>query len=402
VNRIICCRICKSTNLKEILSLGNQALTGRFLFPNEPDPISGPLEIMLCDNCGLLQLSYNYELSSMYGPTYGYRSSLNQTMINHLREISNKLIGIANLKSDDQILDIGANDGTFLKMFDGFNRCGIDPSAGKFKDEYPLDIRLIVDFFSKNKVREYMNGKFKIISSIAMFYDINDPMEFMREVSELLDDDGIWFSEQGHMMGMINNLAYDSICQEHLLYYNLHQIIWMTKRVGLKIIDVDINIINGASFSFIAAHEDSSLIPNQKRIDELLNKESEFSDLKPFIRFKERVLEHRQKVMNFMNSGARVFGYGASTKGNVIIQYCNITKEQMPAIAEKYSWKYGREVPKSRIPIISEEDARKMKPEYFFVFPWHYRDEIIIRENDFINNGGKLVFPLPKFDIVGK
>jgi NDP-4-keto-2,6-dideoxyhexose 3-C-methyltransferase len=356
----------------------------------------------------LLQLAHTYDLGEMYGETYGYRSSLSQTMVAHLRDIVRGAVEIVAPKSGDAVLDIGCNDGTLLGCYEGMGlrRHGVDPSSEKFRSEYPEDVLLLVDFFGKDKVAHaFGNRKYRIITSIAMFYDLDDPMSFMREVRDLLAPDGVWVTEQAHMGTMLANLAFDSVCHEHLNYYNLRQIQWMAERCGLKLLDVDLNHINGASFCVTFAHADSPLTERPERIARLLDDERQagFSTLLPYQIFADRIALFRRKVRNFFEearqAGELVFGYGASTKGNVVLQYCGVSPQEMPVIAEKYPWKFGLVTPGSHIPIISEEEARVRNPDYFFVLPWHFRDEIVARERPYMERGGALVFALPRFEI---
>ncbi|MDH5189962.1 MAG: aminotransferase class I/II-fold pyridoxal phosphate-dependent enzyme [Gammaproteobacteria bacterium] len=417
ITKIKKCRICGNTNLVEVLDLGDMVLSGRFLKTGEPDPTCGPLKLVLChgsegdDHCGLLQLQHSYNLNEMYGETYGYRSSLSGAMVQHLNEVVNNALSLAKPLKGDAILDIGCNDGTLLGCYKnmGLERYGIDPSSEKFKNEFPEDIHLLIDFFSKDSItKAFGDIKFKIITSIAMFYDLDDPMSFMRDIHDALDVDGIWVTEQSHMATMLDNLAFDTVCHEHLDYYNLKQIKWMAERCDLKILDVEVNTINGASFKVVMARSDSSFPINKDNIDNILEQEETagFSTLAPYQMFAERIKLFRKKVQCFFDNakeaGETVIGYGASTKGNVILQYCDITPDDMPSIAEKYELKFGLVTPGSHIPIISEDEARAQKPDYLFVLPWHFRDAIIERESEYLNNGGALVFSLPRFEIVRK
>jgi SAM-dependent methyltransferase len=397
-----------------VLDLGRQALTGRFPAPQDADPMSGPLELALChvdsnDNCGLLQLRHSYPLDQMYGSTYGYRSSNNATMVEHLRRKISNLIGLARPKPGERVLDIGCNDGTLLKFYDGMglSRYGIDPSSERFASEYPEDIRLIVDFFSADSIRRHAaEGNFKIITSIAMFYDLEDPLGFMRDVGSLLGADGVWEFEQHYLVEMFRQCAYDSVCHEHISYYGLRQIKWMTDRTGLKIVGISTNDINGGSFSVIVARREAPYPEASALIAKFLGQEAAMAldTLAPYREFARKVAAHRDSVRRFLQQvkrdGKLVVGYGASTKGNVILQYCGLTAQDLPLIAEKYPAKYGRVTPGTRIPIISEADAYARKPDYMLVLPWYFRDEIIARERAYLRHGGTLVFVLPHLEQV--
>ncbi len=416
VRAITKCRICGSSALTSVLDLGTQALTGRFPRPQDPDPMSGPLELVLCSDqahgsCGLLQLRHSYPTEEMYGPTYGYRSSNNRSMVVHLQAKIARLIRIAKPRPGDCVLDIGSSDGTTLKFYGGMGlrRYGIDPSSARYAAEYPADATLIVDFFSAQRVRrEAGDLRCKIITSIAMFYDLEDPLSFMREVASLLDIDGVWELEQCYMPLMLARCAYDSVCHEHISYYGLRQIKWMADRSGLKIVDLGVSDINGGSFSVVLARQESGHPEAVPELEAMLRRESEqgYQGLQPYARFAANVARHRADLRAFLAraraEGKRVIGYGASTKGNVVLQYCGVSSADLPAIAEKYPFKYGLVTPGTRIPIVSEEATKRMKPDYLLVLPWYFRDEIVLREQAYVDDGGKLVFVLPSIEAVAR
>lgn len=407
------CRICGNTKLVSVIDLGKLSLTGLFPKAGSKFVSPGPLELVKCHSgagksCGLLQLKHTYEPDEMYGANYGYRSGLNRSMVSHLRDTVEKLVKTVSLAKGDLVLDIGSNDGTLLKSYPAgrYVCAGIDPTGKKFKKYYPAHIKLIPDFFSSALFRNnFKDKKAKIVTSIAMFYDLSSPMSFMKQVHEILADDGVWFFEQSYMPTMLKVNAYDTICHEHLEYYGLKQIKWMADRTGFKIIDVQLNEVNGGSFSVLMAKAGSGLKENKSRISLLLEKERKLGldTLAPYKAFKARMFAHRKKLIALVRRlGARkktVFGYGASTKGNVILQFCGFNSADIPYIAEVNEDKYGCLTPGSLIPIISEEKARAMKPDYFLVLPWHFRGNIIEREKGFVGAGGKLIFPLPALSV---
>lgn len=411
------CRICGNSNLIPILDLGVQILTGVFPANKDQKITSGPLELVKCQEdkdgcyCGLVQLKHSYDLDEMYGKNYGYRSGLNKSMINHLEKTVAKITQIVHLVPDDLIIDIGSNDATLLKAYplSGLTLVGIDPTGKKFAKFYPDYIRLIPDFFSAKAVHKiFGEKKAKIITSIAMFYDLEDPIDFMRQVHDALADDGIWVFEQSYMPAMLKMNAYDTVCHEHLEYYRLKQIKWMADRVGFKIIDVEFNKINGGSFAVTVAKSNSSYKENIGLVDKILAEEEKvgLTSFTPYEQFKRRVCSHRNNLMEFIqevkSKGENIFGYGASTKGNVLLQFCSMTPCDIPFIAEVNQDKFGCFTPGTLIPIISEEEARVMKPEYFMVLPWHFREGIIKKEYDYLKSGGKLLFPLPALEILSE
>lgn len=406
------CRICGNEHLPVVLDLGKMALTG--VFPKiEEEVEEGPLTLVKCSDetgecCGLLQLGHNYDLSQLYGDNYGYRSGLNQSMVDHLQSVVRGIEKTVDLKDDDLVIDIGSNDGTTLRSYRNQNLdlVGIDPSAEKFKMFYPNHIQIIPEFFS-SKLITSKKKKAKVITSIAMFYDLEDPIWFVQEIFDTLADDGIWVFEQSYMPRMLENISYDTICHEHLEYYSMRQILWILEKVGFKVIDVELNDINGASFKVTAAKKKSKLKPNKDKIKKILKQEekAELHIMETYHEFAKSVKEYNKSLVKFVksinDSGKKIFGYGASTKGNVILQACGFTIKDLPYIAEVNQYKFGKLTPGTNIPIISEEKAKSMKPDYLLVLPWHFKDNIVKRESSYLASGGKLVFPLPTIQIVG-
>ena len=409
------CRICGNADLIPVLHLGNQYLTGVFPKTKDAEITCGPIELVKCQEddkghfCGLLQLRQTYDLSEMYGWNYGYRSGLNQSMVEHLNRKVKKILEGVNLSPGDIIVDIGSNDSTLLQAYPraGTILVGIDPTGEKFKEYYPDHIQLIPDFFSVESFKKrFGEKKAKIVTSIAMFYDLERPFDFMKQIYEILADDGIWVFEQSYMPTMLEKNAYDTICHEHLEYYRLKQIKWMTDRVGFKIIDIEFNNINGGSFSIMVAKSNSSFGENTSLIEKILGEEENkgLSGLGPYGEFKQRVYKHRKDLFQFIQKiktdNKKIFGYGASTKGNVILQFCNITDKDIPFIAEINKDKFGCYTPGTYIPIIPEEEAKAKKPDYFVVLPWHFKENILAREESYLKSGGKILFPLPKIETV--
>jgi NDP-4-keto-2,6-dideoxyhexose 3-C-methyltransferase len=332
-------------------------------------------------------------------------------MVRHLDGKATEIKKFVNIGAGDIVLDIGSNDGTLLTAMDGVGArlVGMDPTGVKFREYYPENAQLIPDFFSSKRYREVMGRQpAKVITSIAMFYDLEDPLAFVRQVCDVLSDDGIWVLEQSYLPLMLKKTAYDTVCHEHLEYYALKQILWLFERAGLVALDVQLNEINGGSFSITAAKKASAYSINQRAIVRVLHEEQDLGldGLGPYRCFHERVLRHRDELVCFLDrarsSGEVIFGYGASTKGNVILQFCGITPSCLPFIAEVNPDKFGAFTPGSLIPIISEEQAKSMRPSCFLVFPWHFRDNIVDREESFVQNGGKLIFPLPSIEVVGR
>lgn len=402
------CRIGDSSNLTTVLSLGDQYLTGVFPKDKSEKITKGPLELVWCSDTGLLQMKHSFSLDEMYGDNYGYRSGLNSSMVAHLQQKINTLENLVILSEDDLVIDIGSNDATSLKAYSGkHKKVGIDPTGLKFQQYYNDEITLIPDFFTAEKYKNVFGSKkAKIITSIAMFYDLEEPLKFVKDIENCLADDGIWHFEQSYMPSMLRTNSYDTICHEHLEFYSLRVVKNMVEACGLRIIDVQMNAINGGSFAVTVCKNNSNFKSNTPVVNWLLKQEDEMglNTVKPYLEFKERVFKHRTSLKELINAlvadGKKVFGYGASTKGNVLLQFCGLTTKEIPYIAEVNEEKFGAYTPGSLIPIISEEEAKSMKPDYFLVLPWHFKENILKREKEYIANGGKFIFPLPEIEIV--
>lgn len=404
------CRISGSNNLIPILSLGIQKLTGVFLsYPNQ-QITEGPLELVWCPESGLVQLAHSYDLNELYGMNYGYRSGLNKSMVDHLSQKVQYLQRLKSLSSEDIVVDIGSNDATTLKAYtvSGITRIGIDPTGNKFHEYYTNGIKLIPNFFSAAGYQSVSQGKkAKIVTSISMFYDLEDPAKFVREVTEILAEDGIWHFEQSYLPSMLRTTSYDTVCHEHIEYYSLRTVVKLLKACGMKVLDVQMNSINGGSFAVTACHASARLHINHAVINWLLEQEERMGldTIKPFQEFAEKVIEHRNSLLSLIQalngSGKKVFGYGASTKGNVLLQFCGLGPKDLPCIAEVNQDKFGKFTPGTNIPIISEEEAKAKNPDYFLVMPWHFKNNILQRERDYLQKGGKMIFPLPEIEIIG-
>jgi hypothetical protein len=403
------CRVCGNRELVEVLDLGVQTLTGVFPKRRAEQITAGPLKLVKCmggeEVCGLLQLQHSYDLAEMYGHNYGYRSGINASMVAHLHAKVKRILSTITLPDDALVLDIGSNDSTTLQAYPkaNYTLVGIDPTGNKFRSYYPEHIQLIPDFFSSAKIVEaYGSRKAKIVTSFSMFYDLEDPLAFMLEIEEVLADDGIWVFEQSYMPSMLTQNAYDTVCHEHLEYYDLTRIQWMANKVGLKIVDVELNQVNGGSFSVVAAKRNSARAVSAAVQNTLTQEKSlRLDTLAPYQAFEGRVKQSRQELLDFLETAnrghSRTVGLGASTKGNVILQYCGITESDVSAIAEVNTDKFGSFTPGSLIPIVSQPEVLASRPDYMIVFPWHFKSFF---ENDEKFRGTNLVFPLPRLEII--
>jgi len=408
------CRICGNAELVPLLSLGEQALTGVFPRSRDERITKGPVDLVKCaeapgrDSCGLVQLRQSYDKKEMYGDRYGYRSGLNPSMVRHLQERVRKVLSLAPLRRGDVVLDIGSNDGTTLSAYPadaGAELVGIDPTGEHFRRFYPENARLAADFFSADTARKHLGGrKARIVTSIAMFYDLDAPRDFIADAAAVLADDGVWLLEQSYLPAMLATNSYDTICHEHLEYYGVRQMKWMFDRAGLKIVDVELNDVNGGSFALTVAKKGSPLPEKSAEVARLLREEASLAGLEPYRAFASAVARHREELRAFFTrsraEGRTVLGYGASTKGNVILQYCGVTAKDLPRIGEVNPEKFGAFTPGTLIPIAPEAEVKAERPDHLLVLPWHFKDFIMRKEEAYLRAGGRLLFPLPALHAV--
>ena len=385
-------------------------LTG--VFPKTADPGAatvGPLRLVKCmgdDVCGLVQMDHSYDLSEMYSINYGYRSGLNKSMVVHLHNKIKRILGRVTLAEGDLVVDIGSNDSTTLQAYPSVGPVlvGVDPTGVKFSHYYPSHIQLIPDFFTSSVLKERFPGKkARIITSFSMFYDLEDPTGFMREIAEVLADDGVWVFEQSYMPTMLDTNSYDTVCHEHLEFYALKQIQWMANRSGLRILDVEFNDVNGGSFS-ITVGKAYGITDVPPEVQAILDRETVLGldGLEPFRAFAERTALSKRQLVEFVAKanadGKTVAALGASTKGNVLLQFCGFTAADIVSVGEVNTEKYGCFTPGTFLPIVPEDLLLSEKPDYLIVLPWHFR-AFFVGNPKF--SGVKLVFPLPHLEIVG-
>jgi hypothetical protein len=406
--KITKCRICGNPHLERVLDLGTQVLTGVFPKVREARITAGPLALVKCtgrdDACGLLQLEHSYEAGEMYGENYGYRSGLNASMVRHLHAKVARVRERVELRTGDLVVDIGSNDSTTLQAYPAdLTLVGIDPTGVKFHSYYPAHVQLIPDFFSSRLLKERFPGrKAKVVTSFSMFYDLEEPLRFMQEVHDVLADDGVWVFEQSYMPTMLEMNSFDTACHEHLEYYALKQIKWMADRVGFRIVDLEFNDVNGGSFSITVAKTGSAL-PETPLVERTLRAERELGldTLAPYAAFAERVAAFKRDMRAFVDTaraqGKTVAALGASTKGNVLLQYCGLTANDITMVGEVNAEKFGAYTPGTLIPIVPEDELLARAPDYLLVLPWHFRSFFLASPK---YKGRTLVFPLPRIETV--
>lgn len=411
------CRICGSKNLTSILNLGEQYFANYSPKSNDVVPFEEkiPLELVRCDksidpkSCGLVQLRHTTPPNLMYD-RYFYRSGINQTMTNNLNEIAKQAISKIKLNPNDIVIDIGCNDGTLLQNYKELpiRSVGFDPAKNMVQFSKQTGATIITEFFSAEEfIKNYGSEKAKIITSIAMFYDLEDPNQFVDDISKILHPDGIWILELSYLPLMLSQNAFDTIVHEHLEYYHLDALEFLLSKFNLKVVDIQLNDINGGSFRVVVQHKEKS-INNKSReyITELQEKEKNLnlSGNQPFDDFITKINNEKDKLVTFIknevSAGKTIHGYGASTKGNTLLQFYNLDKKFIQFIADRNPDKWGRRTIGTDISIISEEESHSMNPDYFLILPWHFINEFKEREKSHLKNGGKLLVPLPEFKII--
>lgn len=411
------CRACGSASLKKVIDLGPQYLQGSFLKPGKEVPPMRkiPCTLVRCNPeedehaCGLLQMEHSVPSAILYS-AYWYRSGTNYTMRNHLKSIVDEVLTLAK----DQILrvlDIGCNDGTLLNYYpESFKKFGVDPSD--VAQEVKPPVKVVQDIFPSVQLDKILIGtQLDVITSIAMFYDLENPVEFTRSVKEHLSPTGVWVFEMSYMPEMLRKNSYDTLCHEHLEYYSLTSLEYITKKAGMRIFKISFNEINGGSIRCFATHSDNFSFDTPEMKQQLAAQRQFEFDLeldtdKPYIEFQQRIESERDKLRNllegFKQEGKRIHIYGASTKGNTILQFCGIDKNLVEVAAERNPDKYGARTLGTDIPIVSEEESRAMKPDYYLVLPWHFKEEFLDREKAALEAGTGFIFPLPQIEVVTK
>ena len=381
--------------------------TGKF--PKENQNIQKkPIVLVMCNKCKLVQLGHNFDLNYLYGPDYGYRTGINKTMLDHVKNVVKNLSQKTKLNKKDLVLDIASNDGSLLKYYKpGVVKFGIDPILNKYIDEYKDVKYKVSSFFSANKITNLIKKrKFKIITALSVFYDAADPNKFLKDIKNLLHNQGVCLLEFADLASIIKFKMFDTICHEHLEYYSSNVIINLCKKNGLRVFDIKKNKINGASKQFYICHKNSKYSENHNIIKKevIIENKMKLSKLETFKKFIKEIDDSRKKLVKFLKQkvklGKKIHCYGASTKGNVLLQYYKINNKMISYAAERNENKYNLYTPGTKIKIISEVLSRFYNPDYYLVLPWHFKNEILLREKFMRKKGTKFIFPLPKIEIV--
>ncbi len=399
------CRACDSARLTALIDLGNHAISGFFPKPNTP--VTHPLALVLCDQCKLVQLAHLSVPADDLYRQYWYKSGINRSMKQALQDIVKSIKKRITIFPEDIIVDIGANDGTLLGFWGKpVTTIGFEPAKNLVAEAKTRATNIINDFFSWKSLNSITHGKkAKVITTIAMFYDLENPNSFVSDLSTSLTQYGVWVNQMASLSATVKNNMFDNICHEHIEHYSLYSLESLLARHNLSVVDIETNDVNGGSMRVYIMHTETAgtyKYPDaKKRLSAYRHMESnlKLTNLSTYRAFNKRVLRIKKHILSFIATenkrGKIVYGYGASTKGNTLLQYYKIAKNQLPYIAERNPSKWGLYTAGTNIPIISEAQARRDKPDIFIVLPWHFKKEFITREITYLKNGGTLLFPLP-------
>lgn len=414
------CRVCGSENLKNILSLGNLYVSDFFDTANNDQGTKAPLQLVLCDKeeggCSLLQLKHTVAGDALYR-NYWYKSGVNKTMTDELANIAEKAGGLVNLSVGDYAMDIGSNDGTLLRSYKmpGINLIGFEPARNLEECGKKGTTKIIVDFFNNQAwQKEFGNAKAKVITAIAMFYDLDDPNSFVSDVEKCLDDEGVFIIQMMYLPSFLARNAFDGICHEHLEYYSLLSLENLLKRHGLEIFDVEMreHINEGSIRVYIKkTGKGNSLNTTPGAAEKVKGMRAEenrlgLGDKKIYENFVARVMDIKNEVVSVIKQevakGKKVHAYAASTKGNTTLQFFELNPSLVEAIADRNPQKWGKFTAGTLIPVISEENSRAQKPDYYLILAWHFLPEFVKREAEYLKNGGKFIIPMPEFKIISE
>ena len=398
------CRVCFSDSINEVLKLDPQYVATTFVKSNKNNMMSKikiPLTLMLCKNCGLVQLRETVRTDLLY-QNYFYRTSINDTMKRDLQDVVNYAVNNAKPISDDIVVDIGANDCTMVSMFPkNLNRIAVEPAKNIDWSNIEKSITIVNEYFSKDIVLKASGGKkAKIVTATAMFYDFDDPNIATKDIKAILDDDGVCVIQVSYLLDTIKDMNFYDVVHEHLEYYSLKSINYLMENNGLTVIDASTNFVNGGSLRILVTHKENSNLKS-KRYEEILAEEEKWNleELDTYTKYENKIQVIIKKTKNFilkeLRSGGTVIGLGASTKGNVLLQICGIDKRLLPYLSDRNKEKVGLRTLGTDIEIISEDKAHELNPSCIIVIPWNFKEEILEREKDYIRNGGKMLFLMP-------
>lgn len=403
------CRVCNSDKLSPVFSLGNLYVNNFIDKDDLEKNLMAPLELVMCENCSLLQLKHTAPQELLYSRFYWYRSGVTDTMKKALRDVTEKAENMSLLEEGDAVLDIGSNDGTLLRTYTapGLILVGVEPANNLVEEGKKGLTYFIHDFWNYDAYIKTVGKKAMIITALGMFYDMEDPNQFISDVAKALDCEGIFIAQLMCLKNMLDSNDVGNICHEHLEYYSFASLEYLFNRHGIEIFDAEVNNVNGGSYRVYARLKGSAVKPAasaDERLRKIRDGEKYLHGKDAYLDFYNRIEKNKKKCVDFIKSevakGKKVWVYGASTKGNIILQYYGLNNQLIEAASERSPEKWGKYTVGTMIPIVSEEEARKSQPDYFLVLPYAFFNEFYEREKSWREKGGKFIVPLPEFRVV--
>lgn len=395
------CRVCGSA-LDSILDLGQLHPSGFLAKEEEPLP-KVPFDLCVCGECRLVQLRHTVEPDLMFRK-YWYLSGINETMRAELLNIVAEAIKRVPIGPNDYVMDIGANDGTLLSYYPtDVMSVAFEPAQNLNEQLHQFADMVVADYFPRGLSQlDDLVGRVKIITSIACFYDLDEPISFVAAIKSILHKDGVWIVQFQDWDQMQAANAFDNITPEHLVYYSLASFERLIEPLGLEVFDADVRKINGGSYRLYVGH--TGRRPESLHVEGLRHLESGCEDWDTFTKFAWRCEEVRRQLMGTLEAYTSrqllIDVYGASTKFNTLAQWCGIDHTIVKCAWERSPDKVGLRTPGTNIPIVSEDFGRRYPPQALLVGIWQFREAIMKRELEYLRQRGQLIFPLPDVDIV--
>ena len=381
-----------------ILDLGNQYISDFVTKDSIKSGRAAPLKLVKCENCTLIQLEDTAPQELLYTGNYWYRSGVTETMKQALFELYEVGVKESKIEKGEFVLDIGANDGTLLSNFkNNYKTVGCEPAKNLKMDleancDYVLDEMWSFEGLEKT-INANPENKFKLIYAIGMFYDLDNPIEFVSDIEQSLDPEGVFISQLMCLQSMLDANDLGNICHEHIEYYSYESLKFLFEKCGLEIYKIEVNGINGGSYRIFARKYRTGSILFEENVSDV-----------SLENFKNNILENKKQSVNFIKNqialGKSIHLYGASTKGNTILQYYGLSSSEIQFASERSKDKFGLYTVGSGIPIVSEDFSRELNPDFYFVMPWAFIDEFVKRELDWLKAGGKFILPLPTFRLI--
>jgi SAM-dependent methyltransferase len=393
------CRICNSDLLELVIDLGKQPWGNNFLKKEEIGKEKKyPLQVVYCHGCKTAQLSHTVEKEVMFG-NHTYLSGITDTLNNHFKEIAEYVDKrFFKEKKDKSILDIGSNDGTQLRHYKdlGYEILGIESAKGISKMANDQGINTINEFFNLDSACR-LGQKFDLINASGVFFHLEELHSVTEGIKQALKEEGVFVVQFLYMKKIMENLAFDQIYHEHLLYYNLQTIRVLLSLHDLFLFDAYLSPIHGGSIIGFICHKGKRT--KSKRLMKMIGEEKicKSNEIEAYQSFAKTIKEIKKKNLSFLN-GARdkkkiIYGMGAPVKGNTLLNYFGITSQQIRYLVEKNELRNGLYSPGSHIPIILEKDI-KTPPDIYYVLAWNFKKEILEKNKELIKQGTKFYLPV--------